>query len=232
MATNSQPRMAFPFLLRVTQIGYERDRGARELGRDGYWEPPLRSACYDRRESTGWWVWDPGQQEEEGYIHLRRPSPEEMRNRESFRTGTMFWDRARQTYLYWPENCLEEDLKTSSIPYRRLGFAACPLAGREHLVLVAHHGRGFELPLLGPERFWNRLLPVACKSRRTTPPLCTLAGDLAVIIGLIAFSTTPSNILKAISTTFRPNLNNTRYNANPRLPPAPGEVLYGRDSHW
>lgn len=227
MSSNSQTRTAFPFLFRVTQIGFERDPRTPELGRDGYSQPPLRSSCYEGQESTGWYVWDPGQQTEVPYKHLRLASDKELRNRKPLRTGTMLWDRARQSYLYWPENCLEEDLKTSAIPYRRLGFTTCALPGRGNLVLVAHHGGGFKLPLLAPERFWERLLPGACKSNETTPPLCTLAGDLAVLIGLIAFSTTPDKILQAISTTFRPNLNSTQYNANRRLKAAIGEVLHG-----
>ena len=73
----------------------------------------------------------------------------------------------------------------------------------------------------------NTLLPPVYASRSTSDRECTLAGDLAVIIGLIVLSTanTKDSMLKAIDTTFRRHPSSTQYAVNQELRPGRGEGI-------
>ncbi|KIV92671.1 hypothetical protein PV10_03944 [Exophiala mesophila] len=226
MATRSQTPRAFPFLVKVTQISYRHDPTAPRLTNDGYWQPPKRKDNFGVHYSTGWWVWDPYHQGEAPYARLRTPSDAELSSREVHRTGTMFWAPDRQAYSYRPENCLEMDLNRSDSPYRRLGFN---IYGNSNLVLVAYHGKDFQLPYRAPPRMLNTLFPPVYASRSTANRECTIAGDLAIIIGLIVLSTanTKENMLKAIDTTFRRHLNSTQYAVNQDLRPVRGVLERG-----
>ncbi|KEF54587.1 uncharacterized protein A1O9_09029 [Exophiala aquamarina CBS 119918] len=186
----------------------------------GNWRPPLRSTCFKVQSTTGKYIWDPGRNSDAPRMYrLRRPSAAEESRLQVYSTGTMFWDPYTHNYLHIPLDCTKKNVTDSGHSWTYPGFGICQSAGQNDIAIIRHVGEHKQLPLPGPNSWFKneRLLPITFQP----PPaqgLCRLAGELDILIALIAFSTTPQCTLQAIDRLFRPDPRTTGFNPNWDLP--------------
>lgn len=216
---------SWPFSLQVSHLEHADDPTDESyIPGGGNWYPPLRRRCFNIQSTTGWYIWDPGRSPDDPTMNrLRRPSAAEESRIEIHRVGTMFWDPYAHNYLHIPLDVTTRDVRTSDNFWKRPGFGICPLAGQNDIALIRHIGEHRQLPLPGPESWFEQLLPIVFQRPAIIQPspvqrLCKLAGDLDILIALIAFSTTPDHTPQAVDSLFRPDPRTTGFTPNWFLP--------------
>lgn len=214
-----------PFFLKVSHVNHYDDPRESSNLPGGKWHPPLRRNCFTTQYSTGWYIWDPGRGPHDPRMRrLRRPSLAEELRRQMYRSATMFWEPYTHNYLHIPLDCTTTDIEASSAFWSHPGFGVSPAPGRDDMAIIRHIGEHKQLHVPGPQSWFEQLLPItfqppAVDQPSTAQRFCTLAGDLDILIALVAFSTTPEHIPEAIECLFRPDLNTTTFNPNLNLPP-------------
>ncbi|ETI24165.1 hypothetical protein G647_03534 [Cladophialophora carrionii CBS 160.54] len=66
----------------------------------------------------------------------------------------------------------------------------------------------------GPDHWFEDLLPDVYIPEDCEPATCTLAGNLSIIVGLLAFSSTPAHAVEAVRRSFRPDLSSTIFQSH------------------
>ena len=186
-----------------------------------HWRPPLRSNCFRIRSTTGWYIWDPGRYPaDSGMFRLRRPSEAEESQRRIHRVGTMFWDPYAHNYLHIPLDVTKNDVDSSENYWQYPSFGFRQSTGQDVIAVIRHFGEYKQLPRPGPESWFEKLLPIVFHPPidPPSPPFSKLAGELDILIALIAFSTTPQNTPQAVDCLFRPDPRTTRFNPDWDLP--------------
>jgi hypothetical protein len=216
----------FPFFLQVTHITHIDDPKEASHLPGGRWHPPLRRSCFTIQHTTGWYIWDPGRSPNSNdpkLRPLRRPSSAEESRLEMYRSATMFWEPYTYNYLHIPIDCTLTDVKASPVFWKHPGFGISKADGRDDIAIIGHLEEHQQLHVPGPQSWFEKLLPITFQPPKVHQPptdqnFCTLAGDLDILIALIAFSTTPPNVLRAIDRLFRPDPTTTRFNPDSGLP--------------
>lgn len=216
-----------PFSLRVSLVIHNDDPLECADLPLGLWLPPRRRSCYSRLDSTGWYVWDPGlygaprmhPSPAPGMLRLRHLESGERLRLRLYRAATMFWDPYAHNYVHIPLDCTTTDVDDteSGAAWRRPGFGICQAPGGDDIAVIGHSEEHKQLHLPGPDAWFEKLLPITLQ-----PPddaqspigrrYCRLAGDLDILIGLIAFSTTFEHSASAIDCLFRPEATTTTFN--------------------
>ena len=180
-----------------------------------YWLPPSSRNQFDVISSTGWWIWDPGTINHN--FRLRRPSAEELRHYQPHRTCSLFWCPDRQSYVLVPLDCTTTDIAANGYVWQRLTFGRSQTPSRNHIATVGYSLGEFNLHIRGPDYWFQQLLPTAYQTAREGQRHCALAGDLSILVGLLAFSVSPGDAMdaiRAVHQSFRPYLNSTRFRPN------------------
>ncbi|KAK5058824.1 hypothetical protein LTR84_011088 [Exophiala bonariae] len=213
-----------PFFLQVSGVEHTNDQSKSWDKPMGVWLPPRRKNYYNKLNSTGWYVWDPGlvynysgmqSLLEPGLNRLRRLNPNEQQRFRPYRAATMFWDPYAHNYVHVPLDCTEEDVdgSESGFDWRRPGFSVCQAEGGHDIAVIGHSEEHQQLHLPGPGRWFEKLLPITLQPpEEPQSRQCKLAGDLDILIGLIAFSTTFEYAPQAIDCLFRPDLRTADFN--------------------
>ncbi|KIW68116.1 hypothetical protein PV04_04083 [Phialophora macrospora] len=198
------PPTAFRFSLRIDHIRCEEDPQSptRENPPDFYWSPPISRSQFVKTYSTDWLTWDPDS------CTIISPDPGAILP-SVYKRCTMFWCRERHGYLVVPVDCTDTDLRAEPIRWRRLSFGSC--ANRPGTALVGYHKERYALHMPGPNHWFEDLLPDVYKPEECDGPTCTLAGDLSILVGLIAFSSPPAYAADAVGESFRPERDSTRF---------------------
>ncbi|EXJ91682.1 hypothetical protein A1O3_00232 [Capronia epimyces CBS 606.96] len=218
-----------PFFLRIRNIEHTQDPQIPppERGPDFYWAPPESRNQFRLKDTTSWWIWDPEEYPRAYNLQRLRPAtPEENERRVTLRSCTMFWGPDRHGYLIVPVDCLKIELSSTTLPWRRLSFGRTRKPETAQVALAGYHMERYHLHIPGPEHWFEQLLPVVCEPPSLAPRTCTLAGDLSVLVGLIAFSADPSTAIRAVDQSFRPNPASTRFHPN-QLPKYPQNLFRG-----
>lgn len=224
MAQNRDP-FSRPFFLRLKYVRYEEDPNTPTpaQGPDFYWLPSS-SGRFINEGSSGWWIWDPGQGEAaQRFLHLRRPTEEENQRRAPYRSCTMLWTPDRHGYLHLPADCTTTNVSSLSNTWRRLSFGRSQHPDRARIAFIGYSLEDYKLHIPGPNRWFEQLLPDVCQAQNTVARRCTLAGDLSILVGLVAFSSVPQYALYAVDQSFRPDLGSTQFTPN-QLPKAESEL--------
>lgn len=220
----NQHPFALPFFVRITHVRYREDPHTPSpvRGTDNYWRPST-SGRFHSLGYSDWWIWDPRPHQPPADLHrLRRPTAQELSRLRLYRKCTMIWDPERAGYIQVPVNCLET--LPSPDAWRRLSFGWSEEEHREHIALVGHNRERPTLHYPGPAHWFPQLLPQVCKGTAKGQQQCMLAGDLSMLAGLVAFSTTPQHDFRALDRSFRRDVNSTVFRAN-TLPKSSSKCL-------
>lgn len=201
--------IALPFFLRIESIEYvENPRQPKASnGPDFYEMPPASKEQFIRTSPEDWLVWQPG---EANSSYLRPSTPVEDANREIYSCCSIFWSPERHAYQLVPIDCSREDLSSTSYHWRRLSFGQYG----DDIAVIGYSMSNYQLHKPGPTHWFEDLLPVVCKPKGMDSGDCKLAGDLSVLIALVAFSAAPAHMYDAVNLSFRPNLRFTTFRSN------------------
>ncbi|KIW99356.1 uncharacterized protein Z518_11344 [Rhinocladiella mackenziei CBS 650.93] len=214
-----------PFFFRIEHIRHIDDPNIPPPadGPNFYWSPPQDRQHFRREQTSGWYIWDPRpfQYHPDNFQYVRRATEEEELCREAYRSCTMFWCPDRHGYLIVPIDCTTTHLSSTPHLWRRLSFGYNEGLGRDDLAVIGYHMGDYKLHLPGPDEWFEQLLPDVCMAEQTAQETegrrCRLAGDLSILIGLIAFSALPDLDARAVDQSFRPDLTSTVFQQNTLL---------------
>jgi hypothetical protein len=222
----TQPPFSLRFLFRISPLQHTHDPQHAERSTDnGYWLPSERSQDFRKTSTSGWLVWDPGATGSSQHGHLRPATAHEVQDTRLHKAYSMFWDPERGGYVLVPFDCSAMNVAQATHDWRRLSFGRVPRPGAEHFAIAGYFMERYTLPVAGPPAWFEQLLPRVYQppGAATQGRPCALAGDLAILIGLLAFSTKPDHVLSAIAHSFRPNRQSTTFRQHQLAPP---------DSKW
>jgi hypothetical protein len=203
------------FLFRTKEIRPHPDRRPEDpLGPYFHWEPPHSMEGCQSYPWTAWHSWRPGN------VAMRDAADQRIA---VYSTTSLFWCADRQLFLHVPYDCTEHEVRTLE--------SSESLQGWERLKFDYYRHRGqtisrpryqgpanYELGVKAPDRMIPSLIPITYQHQGLQPPAdsCGIAGDLATLVGLVAFATPPGGLPAAMTHSFRPG------NEPPRWLPPPG----------
>ena len=121
----------------------------------------------------------------------------------------MFWCVDRQAFLHVPYDCTAHSVQDIADEeprkdWKRLSFAHISPDDVHCISLVGHLYENNELGAEGSPVWMPELLPEAYQYHDTPrhPGYCHLAGQLSILLGLVAFSTTEDTMLATIQNSF------------------------------
>ena len=217
--SHNQP-FAQPFALCIKHVEYQDSHHrtpSPPQGPDFFWRPSI-SGRFAIQDTSDWWIWDPGLHQP--YHHLQRLRPlteDEINTYRPYKSCTMVWAPERQHYLHIPVDCTAPGQSPDAHVWKRLSFGYDEHPHRAHIAVIGHHRDHPWLRVPAPRHWFPQLLPVAYQSQEDITQRCGLAGELSILVGLIAFSTTPQGFLGALDQSFRPDLTSTVF--RPHAPP-------------
>ncbi|KIW18721.1 hypothetical protein PV08_03010 [Exophiala spinifera] len=212
MAQN--PPFFQPFLFCVSEVTIHNNpqRAGRSTPNDRYWVPPADKEEFSKQQPPQWRVWNPGQRQSlHGFRHLHRPTTETIRDFRHTRTCSVFWDPERHGYVLVPYDCTRiSDCETSPFNWRRLSFGQNNTHPDRRIALVGYEMTSHNLPFAGPQSWFDQLLSDVYRGQGAgNGHNCGLAGNLAVLIALIAFSANRGDAYAAVDQSFRPDISST-----------------------
>lgn len=201
---------ALPFFFRITAVRYQE----KDPETAPYCPPPnflfwpSDEGILSSPQSSGWWKWDPGQGNYPSPF-LQPHSHEDPPNFKPYKRCTLMWIPERQSYsVKLIDFTALEELPEPS--WQPLHFGH--VENRREIALVGPLRGEKWLQLPGPNRwFEGGLLSDAYQCQEIQPGECKLAGDLSILLGLVAFSHCPGAELSAIQQSFRPDLHSTAF---------------------
>jgi len=211
-APSSAPHFAQRFAFRIKHIQHEDKPTRPSENRDGYWCPPSSTDQFNVQHATPFTIWDPGTGDRSP--SLRTASSQDLKDYRPFRTSSLFWCPDRQAYLHVPLDCTAITLVNTDHVWRRLTFRHCEIPDRSHIAILGYSLSRFSLPMRGPGHWFEQLLPLAYQPAAGGNRQCELAGDLSILVGLVAFSAAPAYVLHAVKASFRPDLLSTKFTPN------------------
>ncbi|KAK5223208.1 hypothetical protein LTR99_007255 [Exophiala xenobiotica] len=210
----TQPPFSLRFLFRISALEHANDpQHAGRFIHNGYWLPSERRQDFTKTSTTNWWVWDPGATGNPQHGLLRRATASEVPDARQTKAYSMFWDPERSGYVLVPFDCSALNVAQATHDWRRLSFGRVQRPGAEPIAIAGYFMESYTLPVAGPPAWFEQLLPRVCQPPGGAAPgrPCALAGDLAILIGLLAFSTKPEHVLNAVAHSFRPNRQSTTF---------------------
>ena len=168
------------------------------------WKPPTIRNAYAPLGRTGWYYWRPG---------VVWPVPaSDFPNIRHHSSSSLFWGNDSQSFFHVPYDCTARDVATAAtidprLDWGRLSFHHLALPDDRCLSLVGHYLGDNTLGSSGSISWMPQLVPETykCLGQSEYQGTCQLAGDLSILLGLIAFSTTSETVLETIQDCFRPN---------------------------
>jgi hypothetical protein len=197
----SKRGIGFRFSIKSIEPDYEVQ--APRFARPPYplWLPPNVKAAFTVSDDTGWCQWYNGTVNE-----IRRSQDADVR---PYSTTSMFWCHDRRAFLQVPYDCTEKNVRDASyhgvpLDWERLSFQHKTTNGH-HFSLVGYQMEHRQLGRRGSPFWVPRLLPEVYQytGPADEQDFCQLAGDLSIIMGLVAFSTSPQTIIQNIGSFLR-----------------------------
>ncbi|KAJ9604569.1 hypothetical protein H2200_010682 [Cladophialophora chaetospira] len=210
LPTSHMPPFSRPFAFRIKQARYVRGSSTEadtRCGPEFLWRPSDSGSFLPENESN-WWIWDPGwHQPYHGLQRLRPRNDYEVSAYRPYKSCTIIWAPERQHYLHIPIDRTTTDQEDHV--WRRLSFGYDE--HRPHIAVIGHSRESEWLKDPGPEKWFPKLLPIAYQAQEYSTSFCGLAGELSILVGLTALSTTPEESLRALDQSFRPDPRSTLF---------------------
>ena len=199
------PPICFCFSIKSITPNFEVEQPRYTPPNASLWVPPANYEAFDVFDDTGWYFWRGGEilrvpQAQQGQVQLHRIT-------------SMFWCPDRQAFQQVPFDCTEVSvgeapdgvLNGMPLDWDKLTFHARRLTTNTCISILGYHYEKNTLEALRTPSWVPSLLP---EVYRHSPPSHQaghnlLAGDLSIILGLTAFSTTRDNMLATIGNSFR-----------------------------
>lgn len=171
--------------------------------------PPVVANAFEASEFSETYTWAPGV--------LRRLNAEHAQNLTTHSTSSIFWCSDHRTFLTVPYDCtaisVEERAREDELDsWERLRFGHESLyLNNQHraVSVVGHRYPEDNLAAVGPPSWVPQLIPNPHQRNGSPAPqnasgTSLLAGDLSILLGLAALSTTPDTVPLTIQQSFRP----------------------------
>lgn len=175
--------------------------------------PPMIATAFQTSSWSDAFSWTPG--------FMRHLSHDEAQDLTTHSTSSIFWCSDHQTYLTVPYDCTETSVRDraevevlDNWERLRFGHEARRLNNERRAVsVIGHQYAEPGLAAVGPPSWVPQLIPEPHQRSGSPAPLDTtgtslLAGDLSILMGLAALSTTLDNVPYTIQESFRPPLHN------------------------
>lgn len=164
--------------------------------------PPMTKEAFKPARRSPVHAWTPGRME---------PVPDSP-NWQLYMASSVFWRPDHQTYLTVPYDCthesVQEKARTDELQnWERIMFGHESINGRCVSVL-GHRKTSHLLAAAGPSDWMPELVPYTHQRHEdpafpATQGTSLLAGDISILMGLAALSTSPENTRQTIQTSFR-----------------------------
>jgi hypothetical protein len=204
---------AKPFLVKIEHLEYvesaDHTKPRPSFPPDFLWRPS-QDDRYATRSSESWRCDLDVSSSLSYYRPVRfQPAPD-FNHYEPYKSCTMIWDTEWQQYLHLPIDCTQQARLPPSEDWLRLSFGHHP--ARQHIALVGSRRESHQLHQRGPSYWFPDLLPHAYQSPLIGAEPCGLAGNLSILLGLVAFSAAPEQVGAALNESFRPAYWSTVFN--------------------
>jgi hypothetical protein len=154
------------------------------------WLPPDQMNAFTVLERGDWYQWSPGK--------AQRVPPNERSTIQLHSTVSLIWCPDRQAFLQVPYDCTERNVagcNKNGIPleWEELSFHHKARTGGHCISMLGYQYERNQLAARSSETWMPQLLPYRyqCSENPEYPGSCHLAGELSILVGLVAFSTIP-----------------------------------------
>ena len=167
--------------------------------------PPVVKEAFVPSEASPIYAWSPGS--------LRPVQLSDQEEMQLYNMSSVFWRPDHQTYLTVPYDCTQISVRDRALideldNWERLKFGHDIYKGRCVSVIGHRYGNDV-LAATGPGSWMPQLIPFLHQRHDSPATLgaqgtSLLAGDISIIMGLVALSATPSMVKETIERSFRP----------------------------
>lgn len=167
--------------------------------------PPVFKEAFQLRSLSPVYLWSPGT--------LRPTTSVDRQHLRPYKVSSVYWCPDHGTYLTVPYDCTTENVHDRARNdeldnWERLKFGHGAINGR--CVSVLGHRYGSDVLAAGGPANWMPELIPSIHNRYESPAIpgargpSYLTGDISILMGLAALSTTPERVVPTIATSFRP----------------------------
>lgn len=153
------------------------------------WQPPVQTNAFTVIERGDWYQWSPGE--------VQLVPPNERSTIRVFSTVSLIWCPDQQAFLQVPYDCTEKNVagacNKDGIPLEWEGLSFHHKTNTEgHCIsMLGYRYQRNQLAARSSETWMPQLLPRRYECLEPEyPGSCHLAGELSILVGLAAFSTT------------------------------------------
>jgi hypothetical protein len=184
---------------------------------DSLWLPPTERKAFTTIADTNWHYWYEGKVYD---VPIHKHQQIQL-----YSTTSIFWSHHRQAFLQLPCDCTEIDLKKAMggnnhdvpLEWAKISFHN-ETTHNQCLSLIGYGFEKNELGAKGSPRWMPELLPDVYQYQGTTQQgACHLAGDLSILLGLAAFSTSPQTPIKDVGAYLRHTAAGTEWATHGRV---------------
>jgi hypothetical protein len=195
------------------------------------WLPPAQTNAFTVIERGDWYQWSPGRVQEV-------PSNETHTIR-VLSTVSLIWCPDQQAFLQVPYDCTERNVagacSKDGVPleWEGLSFHHIPYTEGHCISMLGYQYERNQLAARSSEIWMPQLLPqrYRCVENPEYPGSCHLAGELSILVGLAAFSTTQKWMHWVIENCFHTGLGPTWTPHNkPEGSKSPAQTIRIRDT--
>ena len=166
------------------------------------WLPPNIKEAFEVLHNGVWFLWTPGN---------ASSAPQILQQTiQTYSVTSIFWCHDRQAFQQVPYDCTQKDVgKTTHdgmpLKWEPLSFQHNRTEDNNCIALIGYRYEQDKLDARGSPRWVPKLLPERYQHPGTPEHLgtCHLAGQLSILVGLVAFSTTANKIHEVIKNAFR-----------------------------
>jgi hypothetical protein len=159
------------------------------------WLPPDQKDGFTVSEDGGWYRWSPG--------NVQAVPPSERPMIRPFSTVSLIWCPDQQAFLQVPYDCTERNVAETykdgaiHVDWEGLSFHHQTDSEGRCIARLGYKYEKNQLAAYGSETWMPQLLPerYQCPEIPEYPGFCHLAGELSILVGLAALSTTSSNLM-------------------------------------
>jgi hypothetical protein len=166
--------------------------------------PPVTTTSFEVLDSGDWRRWSPG--------NVREVPQDETSTISVYSTVSLVWCHDLQAFLQVPYDCTETNVKGAvragvPVEWDELSFHYGSNQQGRCLALLGYKYARNKLHAYGSPTWMPQLLPARyqCPGTSQHQGSCRLAGELSILLGLVAFSTTPDLMHWAIENCFYNN---------------------------
>ena len=209
-AQESQTPQSVPFFYSIKLIEPDFAVQAAQHS-NSWWLPPEKKEAFKVLDSSVWYLWRAGN---------TSPAPPNLQQTiQTYSTTSILWCHDRQAFLQVPYDCTRKDVAKEihdgmPLDWDPLSFQHNRTEDNKCIALIGYRYEHNELDACGSSRWVPKLLPERYRNPNTPEHqgTCRLAGQLSILVGLVAFSTTSSQIHEVIKYAFRKDPNWTPHN--------------------